>query len=108
MQIITIAPTLSIDLSTGSLTFQSEKNLNCQFQSHLHVLARVNGQPVDLLPGSWEILEQDKPVKHRMPFGTFDQTRLLLGTAYPGVTVALWLGIAATNLACAPKNGNPK
>ena len=95
MQIITLAPTLSIDPSTGSLTFQSEKNLNHQFQSRLHVLARVNGQPVDLLPGPWEILEQDKPVKHRMPFGTFDQTRLLLGTAYPGVTVILWLGIAA-------------
>ena len=97
MQTITIAPTLSIVPSTGSLTFQSEQNPNCKLQSHFNVSVKINGQPVDLLPDSWEILEQDKPVKRRSPSGTTAQTRLLLSTVHPGVTVALWLGVTGDN-----------
>ena len=97
MQTLTIAPTLSIDPSTGSLTFQSEKNPNCKLQSHLNVSVIINGRSVDLLPDSWEILEQDKPVKLRSAIGTIERTRLLLATAHPGVTVTLWVGITRHN-----------
>lgn len=97
MQTITIAPTLSIDPSTGSLSFQSEKNPHCKLQSHFNVAVNIKGQPVDLLPDSWQILEQDEPVKRRLSSGAIEQTRLLLGTAHPGVTVTLWAGVTGNN-----------
>ncbi len=97
MQTISIAPTLSIDPSTASLTFQSERSPHCKIQSRLNAAVKINGQRIDLLPPSWEILEQDEPVKRQSPSGTIAQTRLLLSTVLPGVTVTLRLGVTGDN-----------
>jgi alpha-galactosidase len=92
MQKNTVAPMLSIDPSTGILTFQSARDPNCKLQSRINVSGSLNSQPVNLFSNKWEILAQDKPAKRRFSFGTGEQTRLHLATTHPGITVTLWLG----------------